>query len=44
MDTNERNTRARSIYARRGYREAGIIPCTFNGLEGVRLVCLEKKI
>ena len=44
MDTNERNTAARKIYAHLGYEEADILPCTFNGLEGVNLVCLEKKI
>lgn len=22
--------------------EAGIVPCTFNGIDGVALVCLEK--
>lgn len=42
MDTNERNTAARSLYRRLGYREAGIVPCDFNGIPGVRLVCLEK--
>lgn len=42
MDTNERNTNARRLYKKLGYREADIIPCTFNGIEGVRLVCLEK--
>ncbi len=44
MDTNRKNERARQMYASRGYREAGITPCTFNGLEGIELVCLEKKI
>lgn len=42
MDTNERNAAARRLYAHLGYREAGIVPCCFNGIEGVRLVCLEK--
>lgn len=42
MDTNERNTPARSLYRRLGYREAAVLPCTFNGIPGVRLVCLEK--
>lgn len=32
------------MYAKHGWREAGIVPCTFNGLTGVQLVCLEKKI
>ncbi len=44
IDTNVRNLRARRLYQSLGYREAGIIPCTFNGLEGVQLLCLEKKI
>ena len=44
MDTNEVNAAARALYARLGYREAGIVPCTFQGIGGVRLVCLEKKL
>ncbi len=44
MDTNEINTAARSLYKKLGYREAGIVPCNFNGIEGVQLVCLEKKV
>lgn len=44
MDTNELNTNARSFYKKLGYREAGIIPCTFNGIPGVGLVMLEKKL
>ncbi|MBR6653148.1 MAG: GNAT family N-acetyltransferase, partial [Oscillospiraceae bacterium] len=44
MDTNERNNRARRLYKRLGYREAGIVPCVFNGIPDVMLVCLEKKL
>lgn len=44
MDTNEKNTNARRLYKKLGYREADILPCTFNGIEGVRLVCLEKML
>lgn len=44
MDTNERNTRARAMYSRLGYREAGIVGCTFNGISGVGLVLLEKTL
>lgn len=44
MDTNEKNTVARALYKKLGYREAGIVPCTFNGISGVGLVCLEKKL
>ena len=42
MDTNERNAAARSLYAGLGYQEVGIVSCDFNGIHGVRLVCLEK--
>ena len=42
LDTNERNTAARRLYRALGYREAGIVPCRFNGIPGVRLVCLDK--
>ena len=44
MDTNEKNVRARALYRRLGYAEKGIVPCIFNGIEGVHLVCLEKKL
>ena len=44
MDTNERNTVARALYKKLGYREAGVMPCVFNGIPGVGLVCLEKKL
>lgn len=44
MDTNEKNAVARTLYKKLGYREAGIVPCTFNGIPGVSLVCLEKKL
>ena len=44
MDTNEKNTRARSLYAKFGYNEADIVGCTFNGIRGINLVCLEKLI
>ena len=42
MDTNSRNARARAMYRKLGYREAGIVPCVFNGIKGVGLVLLEK--
>ena len=42
MDTNERNAAARALYAGLGYKEVGIVPCDFNGIPGIRLVCLEK--
>lgn len=44
MDTNARNTRARAMYEKLGYREIGVIPTTFNGIEGVNLVLLEKAL
>ena len=42
MDTNARNTVARSMYQKMGYKEVGIVPTTFNGIAGVELVLLEK--
>lgn len=44
MDTNEKNAAARALYARLGYAEADTVPCEFNGLKNVNLVCLEKKL
>lgn len=44
MDTNEINTVARNMYAKLGYKEVGIVPCIFNGISNVQLVCLEKKV
>lgn len=44
MDTNEKNVRARALYAKLGYAEPDIVPCVFNGIEGVQLVCLEKTL
>ena len=44
MDTNERNRNARALYRKLGYREAGIIPTVFNGIPGVGLVLLEKRL
>ncbi len=44
MDTNERNTSARKLYAKLGYREPGVVFCEFNGIPNVRLVCLEKSL
>ena len=43
IDTNARNTAARNFYRKLGYREVGIVPCVFNGIEGVQLVLLEKQ-
>ncbi|MCF0138429.1 MAG: GNAT family N-acetyltransferase [Oscillospiraceae bacterium] len=44
IDTNERNLKARRLYKRLGYTEADIVPCEFNGISGVNLVCLEKTL
>lgn len=44
MDTNARNLRARELYAKLGYAEPGMVGCTFNGIPGVQLVCLEKRL
>ena len=43
MDTNEKNSAARALYKKLGYIESGIVPCVFNGIPDVMLVCLEKK-
>lgn len=44
MDTNERNTNARTLYKKLGYEEIGVVPCVFNGISGVNLVLLEKML
>lgn len=44
MDTNEKNKRARAMYKKLGYTEIGIVDCVFNGIKGVGLVLLEKKL
>ncbi len=42
MDTNIKNVRARKLYQKLGYEEIGVVPCVFNGIPNVQLVCLEK--
>ena len=44
MDTQEKNFVARAFYGKLGYAEKGVVLCTFNGIPGVRLVCLEKRL
>lgn len=44
LDTGSRNHLARRIYESYGYREADIVQSEFNGLEGVNIVLLEKKL
>lgn len=44
IDTNAKNAVARAMYAKHGYIESGVIPCVFNGIPGVSLVCMEKAV
>jgi len=44
MDTNAKNSNARKLYKKLGYKEIDIVSCEFNGIPGVQLVCLEKKL
>lgn len=44
MDTNAKNTVARALYKKFGYSEQAIVTCAFNEIDGVQLVCLEKKL
>jgi len=44
MDTNAINRAARALYKKLGYAEACVVPCNFNGIPGVNLVCLDKKL
>lgn len=44
MDTNAINCIARHMYGKLGYKEIDIVPCVFNGIPDVQLVCLEKAI
>lgn len=44
IDTNARNKKARSMYAKLGYIETDIVPTVFNGIRGVDLVLMEKKL
>ncbi len=44
MDTNEINQPARALYASLGYNEVDVVPCDFNGIKGIRLVLLEKRL
>lgn len=44
LDTNARNAAARAFYKKHGYDEVGIVPTVFNGIPGVNLVLLEKRI
>lgn len=44
IDTNAINLPARSLYKKLGYTEACIVYTSFNGIDGVNLVCLDKKL
>ena len=44
IDTNARNRIAREFYRKLGYREIATVPTTFNGIPGVDLVLLEKRL
>ena len=44
IDTNAKNAAARAMYARHGYIESGVVPTVFNGIPGVDLVCMEKRL
>lgn len=44
IDTNARNKAARKMYAKLGYTETAIVPTVFNGIQGVDLVLMEKKL
>lgn len=44
MDTNITNIEARSLYQKMGYTEVGCVPCEFNGITGLKLILLEKKL
>ena len=44
LDTNARNQAARKFYKKHGYWEIGSVPTVFNGIPGVDLVLIEKKL
>lgn len=44
IDTQAINTAARALYKKLGYREACVTQTSFNGIDGVDLVCLDKRL
>lgn len=44
IDTNAINKPARALYKKLGYKEISIVPCSFNGIENIMLVCMEKTL
>ena len=44
IDTNAKNAAARAFYKKLGFSEIAVVPCDFNGIKGIDLVLLEKKL
>ena len=44
IDTNALNINARRFYKKLHFNEIAILPCDFNGIPGIQLVLLEKKL
>lgn len=44
IDTNAKNVNARAFYKKSGFIEIAVVPCEFNGIKGVDLVLLEKRL
>lgn len=44
LDTNHTNKAAQTLYKKLGYTEAGRASCVFNGIPGIELVLLEKRL
>ena len=44
IDTNAKNVNARAFYKKLHFDEIGIVPCDFNGIPGIQLVLMEKKL
>ena len=44
LDTNERNAPAYALYKKLGYNEVSTVPCVFNGISEVNLICMEKML
>ena len=40
----DENTNAGALYKKLGYKEIAVVPTVFNGIKGVNLVLLEKKV
>ena len=44
IDTNLTNLAARGLYGSMGYEEIAVVDTVFNGIPGIKLVCLEKHL